>query len=186
MVPLEALSSPPDTDKEVKAEVQSGKDVSSVQTDQCVVASPLGSELDDSSQLCSSPSLTDSTQIFTSPTQRPELSATSPQTKPPAHYQLQLQQALFLHQQEQIQPPQTQILNCTSQPKVQVQTTALHSQVKPIVQVQSPEVQSVAQTPSPAPVPPPVPVSQPDPAAATTVPSGEQTHHSESSQWRQG
>ncbi|XP_072314084.1 BRD4-interacting chromatin-remodeling complex-associated protein [Eucyclogobius newberryi] len=192
VVPLEALSSPQDGHKEVRREAQ---DVSSTLTDQCVV-SPLPSDLDDSSLLCSSPSSSDPPQTYTSPVQGPCISAPPPQTEPPMQYQLQAQSALFTQLQDQIQPSvsQTQITNCISPPTVQVQTSLLPSlshvqvqysvsqvQVQPIVLI--PEVHSAARTPSPAPAPPPVSVPQPGPTAATRAPSGEQpsvqlhTHH---------
>ncbi|XP_033844585.1 BRD4-interacting chromatin-remodeling complex-associated protein [Periophthalmus magnuspinnatus] len=172
VVPLEALSSPQDGHKE---------------TDQCV-DSPLPSDLDDSSLLCSSPSPTDPPpQTFTPPAQETDTTAPPTQSAPPVQYQLQAQNALFT--QDQIQPlvSETQNTKCISPPKIQVQTSLLpslshaqvqaslpQSQIQPVVQ--TPEAQSAARTPSPVPALPPVSVPQSGPTAATRAPSGEQPH----------
>ncbi|XP_055011218.1 BRD4-interacting chromatin-remodeling complex-associated protein [Boleophthalmus pectinirostris] len=168
VVPLEALSSPQDGHKD---------------TDQCV-DSPLPSDLDDSSLLCSSPSPTDPPpQTFTPPVQDPDTTAPPTQNETPVQYQLQAQNALFT--QDQIQSAVSESTNCISPPKIQVQTSLLSSrshvqvqvsvpQAQPIVLV--PEVQIAARTPSPAPAPPPLSVPQPGPTAAMRAPSGEQPH----------
>ncbi|XP_062296911.1 BRD4-interacting chromatin-remodeling complex-associated protein [Scomber scombrus] len=171
VVPMESLASPVDSERETQQ-----------QTHACVEASPLPSDPDDTSLLCSSPPIQDTGRAASatfSPPAGPEIalpgpessvpqtSAPQPLTEPQVQYQvphqLQVSQALFTQNQVQIQPS-------VSQPLPQVQASVPHSQVKLQAQPPVSQPQSLVHTSvhSPLHVSISVPQQQPDPTAAST------------------
>ncbi|KAM3594169.1 uncharacterized protein V6R79_003539 [Siganus canaliculatus] len=163
-VPLEPLPSPGTGDRETQPQVHSasGQDPGTATSDQCVEASPLPSDPEDASLICSSPPVLDpqraATTCFSPPAanqiplpgsenSNPQIPAPQPHVEPQVQYQVP--QALFSQNQEQIQASVPQIP--ASAPQLQVQ---------PSVDA------SVRSSPSPLRVNVSVPQQQPEAAAA--------------------
>ncbi|KAM9341442.1 BRD4-interacting chromatin-remodeling complex-associated protein [Symphorus nematophorus] len=180
VVPMESLPSPVTSERETQPQTHpvSGQDSRSVMSDQCVEASPLHSDPEDTPLICPSPPVHDSErpaptsfsppagpQIAPPETSLPQIAAPQPQIEPQVQYpvppQLQVSQALFAQNQVQIQ-------SSVSQPLPQVQTSAPQLHVQPSVsQPQSSTVNTtVHSSPSPLRVSVSVPQQQPDPTAA--------------------
>lgn len=179
VVPMESLSSPVANERESQPQTRPvpGQDAHTIMSDQCVEASPLHSDPEDTSLLCSSPSLQDSgrpAMATFSPPAGPEsslsqTSAPQPPVEPQIQYQvphqLQVSQALFAQNQVQIQSSVSQALPQVQvhvQPELQVQAqTQVH--VQPPVSQPQPSAHS---SPSSLLVSVSVPQQQPDPTAA--------------------
>ncbi|XP_034432805.1 BRD4-interacting chromatin-remodeling complex-associated protein isoform X1 [Hippoglossus hippoglossus] len=165
VVPMETLSSPVANERETQPPTHSvpDPDPHNVTSDQCVEASPLSSDPEDTPLLCSSPPHlpqdTGRTAAFSPPAgaqmtpPAPERSAPQPLIEPQAQYQvplqLQVSQALFIQNQVQLQ-------SSVPQPRSSSHTPAHSSSSS------SPVLVSV-----------PVPQQQPDPAAARLSKGGD-------------
>ncbi|XP_026163563.1 BRD4-interacting chromatin-remodeling complex-associated protein [Mastacembelus armatus] len=167
VVPMEALTSPLANERETQPQTHAAsvQDTHTVMSDQCVEASPLHSDPEDTPLLCSSPQIQDTTfsppvapQITLPVPESPVPQATAPQPhiEPQVQYhvpnQLQVSQALFAQSQVQIQ-------SSVSQPLPQAQPSV--SQPQPSVHA------SVHSSPSPLRVSVSVPQQQPDATAAS-------------------
>ena len=175
---MESLASPVASERETQPQAHAipGQDAHATMSEQCVEASPLQSDPEDTSLLCSSPPNQDTgrTAVSTfSPPAGPQITLPGPQSSVPqttapqpliepqvqyqAPHQLQVPQALFAQNQVQIQSPVSQPL-----PQVQVQPQPQPSVSQPKVSTQT----SVHSSPSSLLVSVPVPQQQPDPMAA--------------------
>lgn len=185
VVPMESLASPVTSERETQPQTQavSGQDPHSVMSDQCVEASPLHSDPEDTPLLCSSPRIQDSgtsASASFSPSAGPQMtlpgsetspfiasqSCTEPQVQYQVPHQLQVSQALFAQNQVQIQ-------SSVSQPLPQIQASVSQLQVQTAVsQPQSSVHSSDHSSPSPLHVSVSVPRQQPDPTAVPAVSKG--------------
>ncbi|TKS87153.1 BRD4-interacting chromatin-remodeling complex-associated protein [Collichthys lucidus] len=172
VVPMEPLASPIANERDTpQTRAASGQDACTVMSDQCVEASPLQSDPEDTTLICSSPPIQDAERpdpTSFSPLAGPQISlpgpessvpqitAAQPRIQPQVQYQLphqlQVSQTLFA----QIQPS-------VPQPLPQVQASAPQLQVQSSV---SQPPSSVHRSPSPLRVSVSVPQQQPDPSAA--------------------
>ncbi|XP_035466523.1 BRD4-interacting chromatin-remodeling complex-associated protein [Scophthalmus maximus] len=185
VVPMESLASPEADERETQRQTHAdpGQDAHTATSDQCVEASPLHSDPEDTPLPCSSPPVQDTERTapaaFSPPAGPHEITLPGPESsvpqtaapkllvEPPAQYQvppqLQVSQALF-----------GQIQSSASQPLPQVQV-----QVKVQVQVQvQPSVsqpQSSTRQSSPALVSVSVPQQQPGPTAAGLSQGGDKS-----------
>ncbi|XP_042244810.1 BRD4-interacting chromatin-remodeling complex-associated protein [Thunnus maccoyii] len=186
VVPMESLASPVASERETQQQTHAvtGQDACTGMSDQCVEASPLPSDPDDTQLLCSSPPIQDTgraaSATFSPPagpqitqitlpgpeSSVPQTTAPQPHTEPQVQYQvphqLQVSQALFAQTQVQIQ-------SSVSQPLPQVQASVSHPQVKLQAQPSVSQPQSLVHTSvnSPLHVSVSVPQQQPDPTAAS-------------------
>ncbi|XP_044023443.1 BRD4-interacting chromatin-remodeling complex-associated protein isoform X2 [Siniperca chuatsi] len=179
VVPLESLASPAANERETQPQTHavSGQDTHTVMSDQCVEASPLHSDPEDTPLICASPPIQDTERLaqtsFSPPTgpqitlpgsesSVPQITAPQPRVEPQVQYQvahqLQVSQALFAQKQVQIQ-------SSVSQPLPQVQASA--------PQPQSTVNTSVHSSPSHLRVSVSVPQQQPDPMAASLSKGGD-------------
>ncbi|XP_049453099.1 BRD4-interacting chromatin-remodeling complex-associated protein [Epinephelus fuscoguttatus] len=174
VVPMESLASPVANERETQPQTHtvSGQDAHTVMSDQCVEASPLHSNPEDTPLICSSPPVQDSERPaptsfspqITLPgpeSSVPQITAPQPRIEPQVQYQvphqLQVSQALFAQNQVQIQ-------SSVSQPPVQLQVQ-VQVQQSSVSQPQSSVNPSVHSSPPPLRVS--VPQQQPDPTAAS-------------------
>lgn len=188
VVPMEPLASPLANERESQHAV-AGQDISTEMSDQCVEASPLPSDSEDTPLLCSSPPVQDTGRTFSPPAgppialPGPESSVTesmSPlqQTESQVQYQLphqlQVSQALYAQTQVQIHSP-------VSQPLQQTQASA---PAPPQVQLQPQSLvhPSAHSSPSPLHVSVSVPQQQPDPTAASLSTGGDDSSVQQNSQ----
>lgn len=179
VVPMETLASPVPSERETQPQTRavSGQDTHTVMSDQCVEASPLHSDPEDTPLICSSPPLqeaeTPPPTSFSPPAgaqnvlSGPESSVPQPPIEPQIQYQvphqLQVSQALFAQNPVQIQ-------SSVSQPLPQVQASAPQVQLS----VSQPQVNTpLHSSPSPLHVNVSVPQQQPDPTAASLSAEGD-------------
>lgn len=193
---MESLASPVPNERDTQPQTRavSGQDACTVMSDQCVEASPLQSDPEDTPLICSSPPIQDAERPAAtsfSPLAGPQISlpgpessvpqitAPQPRIEPQVQYQLphqlQVSQTLFA----QIQPS-------VPQPLPQVQASAPQLQVQSSVSQPPSSVNtSVHRSPSPLRVSISVPQQQPDPSAAGLSKGGDasavqqHTQHSE-------
>lgn len=180
-MPLETLASPVANERDTQPQTHavSGQDTRTVMSDQCVEASPLHSDPEDTPLICPSPPIQDTERLaqtsFSPPagpritlpgseSSVPQITApqlcVEPQVQYQVTHQLQVSQALFGQDQVQIQ-------SSVSQPLPQIQASAPQLQVQSSVsQPQSSVMNSVHSSPSPLRVSVSVPQQQPDPRAA--------------------
>ncbi|XP_042356550.1 BRD4-interacting chromatin-remodeling complex-associated protein [Plectropomus leopardus] len=166
VVPMESLASPATNERETQPQTQavSGQDARAVMSDQCVEASPLHSEPEDTPLICSSPPPVQDSErpapASFSPLPGPEgsapqITAPQPRIEPQVQYQvphqLQVSQVLFAQNQVQVQ-------SSGSQP-------APHLQQPSASQAQSSVNASLHSSPPPLRVS--VPQQQPEPTAAS-------------------
>lgn len=198
---MESLASPVTSESETQpqAHAVSGQDARTGMPDQCVEASPLHSDPEDTPLICSSPPIQDAERpaptCFSPPAgpqtalPGPESSVTQvaapqPRMEPQAQYQvphqLQVSQALFAQNQAQIQ-------SSVSQPRVQASAPQLQVQ-PPVSQPQSSVNTSlVHSSPSPVRVGVSVPQQQPDPTAAGVSNGGDDSaaqQHTQNSEFQ--
>ncbi|XP_045918203.1 BRD4-interacting chromatin-remodeling complex-associated protein [Micropterus dolomieu] len=181
VVPLETLASPVANERDTQPQTHavSGQDTRTVMSDQCVEASPLHSDPEDTPLICPSPPIQDTERLaqtsFSPPagpritlpgseSSVPQITApqlcVEPQVQYQVTHQLQVSQALFGQDQVQIQ-------SSVSQSLPQIQASAPQLQVQSSVsQPQSSVMNSVHSSPSPLRVSVSVPQQQPDPRAA--------------------
>lgn len=189
MVPMESLASPVANERETQPQTHAvpGQETHTAMSDQCVEASPLHSDPEDTPLLCSSPPIQDTGRTapatFSPPagpqitlpgpeSSVPQTTAPQPLIEPQVQYQVprqhQVSQALFAQNQVQIQSSVSQSL-----PQVHVQVQA-QVQVQPsVTQPQSSTHTSVHSSPSSLLVSVSVPQQQPDPAAASLSKGGD-------------
>lgn len=156
VVPMESLPSPVSDDRESQPQTHAGSGQDSLLSDQCVEVSPLHSDPEDSSLICSPPQIQDTGRTAPppfSPLPGPESSAQQtaapqpriePQVQYPAPRQLHVSPALFGQNQVQIQASASPSVH----PPVQISPTPLRSNVS-------------------------VPQQQPDPSAAVVSKAGD-------------
>lgn len=184
---MESLASPVTSDRESQPQTHavSGQDTCTVMSDQCVEVSPLHSDPENTPLICSPSQIQDTgrpaARTFSPPTGPqialpgpenlvPQTTASQPHSEPLVQYevphQLQVSQALFAHNQLQIQSsvskPLPQAQASVSQPQTQVSAS------QPQLSVSQPQP-SIHSSQSPLPVSVSVPQQQPNPTAASAV-----------------
>ncbi|XP_071375783.1 BRD4-interacting chromatin-remodeling complex-associated protein [Centroberyx affinis] len=184
VVPMESLSSPVANEREAQPQTHAvigQADTRAVMADQCVEASPLPSDPEDTPLLCSSPPIQVTGSVapasFSPPSGPPlatpgpenlvpQATVSHPQVQSQVHHQVQSQAQSQIHHQVQVPQalfPQSQVHVQASVPHVQasvphVQVSVPQPQSQSLVPVQT----SVYSSPSPLPVSVSVPQQQPD------------------------
>lgn len=172
---MESLASPVTSDRESQPQTHavSGQDTCTVMSDQCAEVSPLHSDPENTPLICSPSQIQDTgrpaARTFSPPTgpqialpgpenSVPQTTASQPHSEPLVQYevphQLQVSQALFAHNQLQIQ-------SSVSKPLPQAQAS--------VSQPQPSNHTSIHSSQSPLPVSVSVPQQQPNPTAASAV-----------------
>ncbi|XP_026007705.1 BRD4-interacting chromatin-remodeling complex-associated protein isoform X2 [Astatotilapia calliptera] len=182
VVPMESLASPVTSDRESQPQTHavSGQDTCTVMSDQCAEVSPLHSDPENTPLICSPSQIQDTgrpaARTFSPPTgpqialpgpenSVPQTTASQPHSEPLVQYevphQLQVSQALFAHNQLQIQ-------SSVSKPLPQAQASVSQPQLS-VSQPQPSNHTSIHSSQSPLPVSVSVPQQQPNPTAASAV-----------------
>lgn len=188
VVPMEPLASPAPSERATQPQIRtiSGQDTHTVTPDQCVEASPLHSDPEDTPLICSSPHLQDAETppptSFSPPAGAqivrpgpaspvPQITARQPHIDPQVQcqvpHQLQVSQALFAQNPVPIQSPLPQPMSQVQASDPQVQVQQCFSQ--PQSSVNTPLHSSL----SPLQVSVSVPQQQPDPIAASLSKDGD-------------
>ncbi|XP_035850823.1 BRD4-interacting chromatin-remodeling complex-associated protein isoform X2 [Sander lucioperca] len=157
VVPMESLASPVASERETQPQTHALS--GTVMSDQCVQASPLHSDPEDTPLICSPSPIQDSERPappsfspqITLP--GPESSAPRPHIEPQVPLQLQVSQALFAQSQVQLlssvsQPP-LQLQSSVSQPPPQLQPSVSQSPPQLQSSVSQPQLQSSLSQPPP-------------------------------------
>lgn len=179
---MESLASPVTSDRESQPQTHavSGQDTCTVMSDQCAEVSPLHSDPENTPLICSPSQIQDTgrpaARTFSPPTgpqialpgpenSVPQTTASQPHSEPLVQYevphQLQVSQALFAHNQLQIQ-------SSVSKPLPQAQASVSQPQLS-VSQPQPSNHTSIHSSQSPLPVSVLVPQQQPNPTAASAV-----------------
>lgn len=179
---MESLASPVTSDRESQPQTHavSGQDTCTVMSDQCAEVSPLHSDPENTPLICSPSQIQDTgrpvARTFSPPTgpqialpgpenSVPQTTASQPHSEPLVQYevphQLQVSQALFAHNQLQIQ-------SSVSKPLPQAQASVSQPQLS-VSQPQPSNHTSIHSSQSPLPVSVSVPQQQPNPTAASAV-----------------
>lgn len=195
MVPMESLTSPVTSDRDTQPQPHavSGQDTHTAMSDQCVEVSPLHSDPEDTQLICSPPQIQDTGRPASaafSPPSGPQIVLPGPENPLPqtassqrlieplvqyqVSHQLQVSQALFAHNQGQIQSavpkPLSQAQASVSRP--QAQASISQPQVQAQLSVSQPQSSihtSAHSSLSPLRVSVSVPQQQPNPTAASAV-----------------